>query len=343
MNIPALLNTLGSRSWTLPIVILYVTEGCNMRCITCSYRNAPPGELSLDEIRQIAGQLTGRGLRQIVFSGGEPLTRRDFPEICRLFHGLGVHGTLLTNGLLLEKRYHEVGTYLREIIVSLDGPNEEIHDAIRGCESFRRILRGIRDVVASPGRPQVSIRTVIQKRNFRSIITMVDFARELGVDRISFLAADVLSGSFGRKGAGSPSSYDGVTLSQDETAEFRTLVAHMASQCAAEFRSGFIAESPEKINRMAAYYEALLGKSPFPPTHCNAPMVSTVITSTGELLPCFFLPAFARLREGPIAHLLNRAQIRDTREAVRNGTQERCKTCVCTLHVSPASALGGRF
>lgn len=201
MNIPALLNTLGSRSRTLPVVIFYVTEGCNLRCITCSYRDPAPGELSLTDIRQIAGRLTEGGLRHIVSSGGEPLTRRDFPEICSLFHGPGVHETLLTNGLLLEKRYHEVGTYLREIIVSLDGPDEEIHGAIRGGGAFGQILRGIRKVVASPGRPSISIRTVIQKKNFRSVIAMVERARDMGVDRISFLAADIMSRSFGRNEA----------------------------------------------------------------------------------------------------------------------------------------------
>jgi MoaA/NifB/PqqE/SkfB family radical SAM enzyme len=110
-----------------------------------------------------------------------------------------------------------------------------------------------------------------------------------------------------------------------------------------EFESGFIAESLEKLNHILQYYEALLGLRSFPPTVCNAPMVSTVITSAGDLLPCFFLPGFSNVRNGELGNLLNGAGIRSTREEVRHGLLDRCKTCVCTLQVSPAAAFAGRF
>src|SRR5258706_13493155 len=107
MNIKAFLNTVSDRAKTLPIVILYVTEECNLKCITCSYRNAMPGELTLDEIKSLAAELKNLGLRHIVYSGGEPLLRRDFPEICEAFASPGVKQSMLTNGLLLEKRIHD--------------------------------------------------------------------------------------------------------------------------------------------------------------------------------------------------------------------------------------------
>ena len=343
MSIQALLNTLGTRCRTLPLVILYVTEGCNLSCITCSYRTPRPNELSLEDIARLAEGLGRLGLRHIVCSGGEPLMRRDLPEICLIFRKQHVRQSLLTNGLLLEKRFAEIRSFFHEIIVSLDGPTDAIHDGIRGAEAFHRILGGIREVTGSRERPQVSLRTVVQKRNFRSLPEMVRLARDLGVDRISFLAADVLSESFGRAGMAATPQQDEILLAADEVREFADILERTREAYRKEFESSFIAESPEKLNNILQYYEALLGLKPFPRTVCNAPMVSTVITSTGDLLPCFFLPGFSNVRDGELGNLLNGAGIRSTREGVRQGLVDRCKTCVCTLHVSPAAALAGRF
>jgi Fe-coproporphyrin III synthase len=343
VGLDALLNTLGTRCRTLPLVILYVTEGCNLRCISCSYRNAAPGELTLDEIDRLARTLKSLGLRHIVFSGGEPLLRKDFPQICTLFESPHVRQTLLTNGLLLEKRFPEVGRFFGELILSVDGPDGETHNAIRGVDSFAQIVKGIRTAVASGREMRISIRTVIQKKNFRSLPGMVSFARELGVSGISFLAADVRSEGFGRAGRGRIVSDETLALNGAEIAEFREILSRMAGECREEFASGFIAESPAKLARIAEYFEALNGAGEFPPTTCNAPMVSTVITSTGELLPCYFLPRYGNVREAPLGELLNQRAIRTTRSQVRAGTPEACRSCVCTLNVRPSRALMGKF
>lgn len=343
MGISALLNTLGTRCRTLPLVILYVTEGCNLRCISCSYRNASPGELSLEEISRLGAALNGFGLRHIVFSGGEPLLRKDFPEICGIFKRSHVRQTLLTNGLLLEKRLPEIRNFFSEIIVSIDGPDEETHNAIRGVDSFRQVLRGVRSAVAARGGERISIRTVLQKRNFRFLTSMVHLARELGVSRISFLPADARSEGFGRGTRGPVVPADSLLLDEPEVAEFRAVIARSEVDCREEFASGFIAESPLRLVRIAEYFEANISLTPFPPTMCNAPMVSAVITSTGDLLPCYFLPRYGSIREAPPSELLNSPAIRATRKDVRAGRPELCTSCVCTLHVKPFRALTGRF
>ncbi|MCC7158564.1 MAG: radical SAM protein, partial [Ignavibacteria bacterium] len=162
MNIKSFLNTISVSSRSLPVVILYVTEGCNLKCVTCSYRQPMPGELSLDEIKNLAHDLKSFGLRHIVYSGGEPLLRRDFIEICRLFQSLNIKQTLLTNGLLLEKHAGDLTGFFAEIIVSMDGANAETHNSIRGVNSFDLILKGISKTLALPQAPLVSIRTVLQ-------------------------------------------------------------------------------------------------------------------------------------------------------------------------------------
>lgn len=344
MNFNAFLNTISSRSFTLPIVILYVTEGCNLRCITCSYREKLPNEVSLDEIRSLADSLVAYGLRTIVYSGGEPLMRRDFPQICQVFKDRSVNQTLLTNGLLLEKRFDEIRGFFSEIIVSIDGANAETHNTIRGLESLDQIVKGIERWIGSSPRPSLSIRTVIQKKNFRQTIAMVQFARSLRVDRISFLAADVLSDSFGRATRGSITSNESLMLTEEETLEFRHLIERMTTECSGgEFASGFISDSPEKMFHIVQYFEALIGKAEFPRNYCNAPMVSAVISSTGDIQPCFFLPSYGNIRKEKVLDLVDGEIFRSVRRDVRRYKLERCKTCVCTLHTPPLSALLDRF
>lgn len=327
----------------MPIVILYVTEGCNLHCCMCSYRNPTPGELSLEEIDSLADRLAAFGLRHIVYSGGEPLTRRDFPAICATFGRHSVKQTLLTNGLLLEKRLPEIGRYLDEIIVSLDGPDAATHDRIRG-HSFEQVVRGIRAARdAAPAGQTISIRTVLQKQNFRELSRMVDGSRSLGVDRVSFLAADVSPDAFGRSASGSDGWTESVLLEASETEEFRRLVTSLIATHRPDFEQGFISESPLKMYHIVEYFEASAGKRPFPQNRCNAPNVSAVITSTGEIRPCFFLPGFGSVRGVPLQELNNNAQIRATRRDVKANRLERCATCVCTLNVRPLPALLDRF
>ena len=343
MNAGSFLNTVTTRAYSLPLVILYVTEGCNMQCLMCSYRTPRPTELTLQQIESLAAKLAAFGLRHIVYSGGEPLMRRDFPEICHLFKRYNVKQSLLTNGLLLGKRKEEIHHVLSEIIISIDGPTAEVHNGIRGIDAFDRIIEGVRSAIAVRTAGEVSIRCVVQKRNFRHMRAMVDLAESLGVTRISFLAADVLSGAFGRNSLDEVEKNREIILSKEEIAEFRESLEELVRTHRRAFERKFVSESPQKLFQLADYYEALHGKAPFPRNDCNAPMVSTVITSTGDLKPCFFLPAFGSVHDGTIAQTLNSPSIRSTRSRVKEYSMDRCQTCVCTLKVSPFTALLDQF
>jgi len=343
MNVPAFLNTITTRTYSLPIVILYVTAGCNLRCIMCSYRDSLPNELTLDEVKELSGELARLGLRHIVYSGGEPLTRRDFPQICKMFTHTGVKQSLLTNGVLLQKRYEDIHPYLSEIIVSIDGPTAGIHDEIRGVEMFDRIITGIQKVISSANRPKISIRTVVQKKNFREMAGMVKLAKSLGVDRISFLAADVLSGAFHRDYAGPATEQSEVMLNKKETTEFRKVMENFVDTYQKEIKSGFISENTGKLFHLVNYFEALAGNGPLPRNVCNAPMISTVITSTGDVLPCYFLPSIGNIRRTPIKQLLDDDNIRTTRKKVKEYSLKQCHECVCTLKINSFGALANSF
>lgn len=343
MNYRAFLNTVGTRAHSLPIVILYVTAGCNLRCITCSYRDPLPNELTLDEYREIFSQLEHYGLRRVVYSGGEPMLRRDLPEICKIARKTGAKQSLLTNGLLLEKRAKELLPFMDEIIVSLDGPDAETHNSIRGLNSFDQIVRGVELVMGHSGRPSISFRCVVQRKNFRKLDEMVELGKRLGIDRISFLAADVQTDAFHREQAGHAAPTGEILLDPNECSEFRTSVMAFFEKRKQEFASHFIAESPKKIMHLVEYFEAHQGIAPFPRNECNAPSVSMVIKSTGDVLPCYFLPSYGSLRTHHLSSLLNKPDIVTIRSDVKSNRLKECQQCVCTLKIRSFSALLDAF
>jgi len=89
-----------------PVVFWNITYLCNLRCAHC-YINAGPEprreELSRDDLLRVAREIADLGLPLVIFSGGEPLMRRDFWDVAQELSGrdrpklaLSTNGTLIT-------------------------------------------------------------------------------------------------------------------------------------------------------------------------------------------------------------------------------------------------------
>jgi hypothetical protein len=99
-----------------------------------------------------------------------------------------------------------------------------------------------------------------------------------------------------------------------------------------DFRSGFIAESPDKLRRILHYFAAIRGLGPYPPVRCNAPEFSAVVGATGRVQPCFFIsgPPDAQIR-ADFPSALNSREMLALRADIRAGVRAECKTCVCSM------------
>jgi MoaA/NifB/PqqE/SkfB family radical SAM enzyme len=109
---------------------------------------------------------------------------------------------------------------------------------------------------------------------------------------------------------------------------------------AQDFKSGLMAESPDKLRRLHGYFMALHGQADFEPPRCNAPHISTVIEVDGTLRPCFFLPEMAKVdHDHPLTEAINDPRALELREAYRTGQRGECERCVCPLYRGPRSLL----
>jgi MoaA/NifB/PqqE/SkfB family radical SAM enzyme len=180
---------------------------------------------------------------------------------------------------------------------------------------------------------------VIHRLNFKSWIQIIDAAKGMGVDQVSFLPADVSSHAFNREFLWDDSRQHEILLAKDELADLENVVAQVIALRKEDFDRHFIAESPEKLKKIYSYYAAFYGLNPLPYKKCNAPWVSTVIEADGTVRPCFFHEAIGNIRQNPLDKILNSDHAINFRKTLNIDTNETCMKCVCYLHLSPRTNL----
>jgi MoaA/NifB/PqqE/SkfB family radical SAM enzyme len=194
------IESAGEEIVSLPILPLNVHEHCNCRCLMCDIWQRKDGkELDLVDFELLRASLVRLGVRQVVLTGGEPLLHRNLEGLLEFLRECNVSITLLTTGLLLSKRADVVAANVDEIIISLDGP-EDVHDRVRRVKgAYRLIGDGIRAVRQRRMDMPVHGRCTVQKENHSLLRKAVAGAKFLGMNSISFLAADVTSQAFNRE------------------------------------------------------------------------------------------------------------------------------------------------
>jgi MoaA/NifB/PqqE/SkfB family radical SAM enzyme len=322
------------RDARLPLVTLYLTERCNSRCVTCDYWRHGRNDATLESVLRVLPDLRALGTRVALLSGGEPLLNPEWLQIATALRDAGVTPWLLTSGLSLAKHARAVASVFDSVTVSLDGTNAATYQAIRGLEAFDKVCEGVRAAVARGA--AVSLRVTLQRANYLELPRFVVLARELGVRQVSFLAVDVGNAhAFAR----TEPFDDGLALREEDLPRFDALIDVLQREHAAEFRSGLIAESAEKLRRLHRYFAALRGHGSFPEVRCNAPEFSAVIGVDGRLAPCFFIAGSGVNAHTGLAAALEHDSMRALRASITRGERAECARCVCSMWRDPSQRI----
>lgn len=136
---------------------LSVTDRCNLRCVYCIPEEDPEWQarekiLTFEEIHRVAAVFAGVGVRKLRLTGGEPLLRRDMPDLVRALASVeGVTDiAMTTNGLLLERHLDElIDAGLDRVNISLDTLREERFRQMTRREGLQAVLSAIEAAAAS--------------------------------------------------------------------------------------------------------------------------------------------------------------------------------------------------
>lgn len=313
---------------SLPLVTLYLSERCNSRCITCDYWRHGRADMNLERVTRLLPSLIHLKTEVVLISGGEPLLNPQWSDIAQLLRANGFKLWLLTSGLSLAKHARRVAELFDAITVSLDGTNRQTYAAIRGLDAFDKVCAGIHATSATGA--SVSVRVTLQRSNYSELSQFVDLSRQVGARQVSFLAVDIANPhAFAR----SDNFSNDVALRLDDLPAFERLLGSLEQDHAEDFRSGFIAESPQKLRRILQYFSAVNGLNSYPPVRCNAPEFSAVISAEGLVSPCFFIsgPTGAVVASDGLGDVLNSEAMTALRQTIREGNRPECSRCVCSM------------
>ncbi len=171
-----------------PVVFWNLTDRCNLACSHCYSRSGPDqgksGELTTLEALSLIDDLAGMGVPLILFSGGEPLLRKDIWELARHAHKQGIKMALSTNGTLIDA---ETACKIREsgfeyAGISLDGAQPATHDRFRNSPgAFDRSVAAFAHCRKEGVR--CGVRITLTRENFCELEDLIELSRSLGASR----------------------------------------------------------------------------------------------------------------------------------------------------------------
>ena len=170
-----------------------VTDRCNFRCTYCmpkeifgkDYAFLPKDHLlSNEEIVRLARAFVVLGVNKIRLTGGEPLLRRDLPELIESLNRIdGLEDiALTTNASLLPNKAEVIkAAGLKRINVSLDALDNELFQAVNDSGvSTKRVLKGIEKAMEVG--LEVKVNMVVKKgMNESEIIPMAKYFKDIGI------------------------------------------------------------------------------------------------------------------------------------------------------------------
>jgi len=338
-----------------------VTRACAFACVHCradAQHTRDPRELTTEEGHHLLDRFKQFGSPIVVFTGGDPMMRRDLFELIHYATELGLRASLTPTATALatlERLNKAMEAGVRRIALSLDAPSPEVHDAFRqvpgSWERTMKILRNAHSVGLS-----AQINTTVTKFNVHLLPDMVRFVEEVGAVQWSVFFL-VPTGRGQIQHMISPEEHERVfhwlfDLSQRGTFDIKATAAPMYRRVAIERKrqlpppDGRGVGGETEISFQGAGFQYADGLNR-PVKGVNDGRGFLFISHIGEIMPSGFLPVSAgNLREVDVVETYRHHPLfRDLRDPDKlKGRCGRCKyKVVCGGQRGRAYALTGDY
>ncbi|HEY0753234.1 MAG TPA: pyrroloquinoline quinone biosynthesis protein PqqE [Ktedonobacteraceae bacterium] len=181
-----------------------MTYRCPLHCPYCSNPvNAPAGksELSTAEWQRIIQEASDLGVLHVLFSGGEPLLRKDLPELVTLAHTCGLYTNLITSGVGLTRSRLQAlcDAGLDSIQISFQADQAELADPLAGTAAHTRKL--VAAQLVKEFHLPLTINVVLHRTNIERLEQMIALAEQLDAQRLELANTQYLGWAYLNKEA----------------------------------------------------------------------------------------------------------------------------------------------
>jgi len=193
-------------------LLIIPTNGCNLNCLSCLARGQnpyiPTKELGEGASLRLIKEATKLKIKFCeIAGGGEPLfAYKKTTSIMRLLKKKRIKSKIFTNGTIFKNNFLKEMVEISWDIIhfSIDGPNEETHDYIRGKGTFSKTISNIKKINSwkqklRKRKPEIIMATVITHQNHNMIENMISLCNELQVHSIYFQAMQIRNKDIGKK------------------------------------------------------------------------------------------------------------------------------------------------
>lgn len=175
-------------------ISIIISNICNLKCQMCDFwkdnKSSPP--LSREVYNKFFNDTASCGIKRVQFTGGEPLLNNEIYNLLSDAKGRGLSTMMVTNGTLITSKNSDfIIRNLDTIYISIDAPNIEQHDMIRGIEgAFQKTTDGIRLLIKAraenAAKTRIIIASTIVSDGIHDPQDMLNLAGVLGVDSIIY-------------------------------------------------------------------------------------------------------------------------------------------------------------
>lgn len=315
------------------------TLRCNLYCLFCwryGKRVDFEDELTLREYKRVLKEAYQLRVREIrIIGGGEPLLRKDTLEIMKEIKRYGMFGYICTNGTLFSEEMIKVLVRIGwdHIKISFHAPDKKTQDLLSQGESFEKIVKNIRRFVEmkkkiKSRKPKIEIGLVLNRLNFKKVVSMVELAKKLGVQALFVEPLTVYT----KKGKE-------LKLKKKEIEEFKEIArkAHSISNNLETNLEQFFSPSLiENTGRMIEEIKKFIKKkrNDFLSIPCYEPWWRMGIRVDGWVCPCGFLDQSTteNVRKKSLREIWFSKYFEERRrQLIHKDIPEYCQKCCTTL------------
>lgn len=207
------------REFKFTYLIWILDSKCNLNCKHCYVKSRNiTNEIPKERGIRIIEEAKQSGIETIDFVGGEPLMFPYIKEYIQKSKEMGMNVSITSNLTLLNQEYLNI---FKEnnifVYVSLDGSKKEIHETIRGRNTFEKTLNNIK--LLSKNNIPFSIIFSISSINYQDTKNMIKKAKELGANELNIIPIIPVGNAYRKKLSLPPEILKNSILEVSEIAE----------------------------------------------------------------------------------------------------------------------------